>query len=166
MAKLRVDAMDNLLYSMQQIESIPKSDLAEIIARQAEIVSAAVRAEAQKLGVGYDKKHNNARDTTPENSLPGQKKTYSTGETARSVAIRAAKPDKKGIMAGQVYFRGSRPNGRHGRKTNAEVAFLNEYGSRNINARNFIWRALAQVESAVIGAARDGIDSILKKQNL
>ena len=42
---------------MQQIESIPKSDLAEIIARQAEIVSAAVRAEAQKLGVGYDKKH-------------------------------------------------------------------------------------------------------------
>lgn len=35
-----------------------------------------------------------------------------------------------------------------------------------INARNFIRRALAQVESAVIGAARDGIDSILKKQNL
>lgn len=54
MAKLRVDAMDSLLYSMKQIESIPKSDLAEIIARQAEIVSAAVRAEAQKLGVGYD----------------------------------------------------------------------------------------------------------------
>ena len=165
MAHIQFNGLDGFALSLAEVANLPDDIVAEMLTAEAEVVAEATRKEAQKLGVGYDEKNNNARNTTTENTLPGQEKTYSTGLTAKSVAVSKMKRDKKGVRTVSVYFKGKR---RRGNQTvsNAEIAFLNEYGTRTINARNFVWRANQGSSEEALKASAEVYDAFLKSKNL
>lgn len=152
MAQLSFSGLDELMLSMQEVANIPPEIQAEMLDAEAQIVAEAVRSEAARLGMyeGYDTS-GNTRETSETNSLPGQTKSYSTGELARSVKISKVKV-VKGMRQTYIYFSGSRKRGKK-RIRNAEIAFFNEYGSRTINARNFVWVANQKSEASAAEAA-------------
>lgn len=85
---------------------------------------------------------------------------YWTGTTRDSITV--GKPHNYGKDAQReilLTFKGSRPNGRRKTKRNAEVAFLNEYGSANVRsgkknpAREFIQEAVDATETQAVSAA-------------
>lgn len=165
MARLYSDSWNGFMQDMENIAGIPDDVAEEMLDAEAGIVLAAQRSEAEKLGMytGYDT-HNNTRDTSPTNSLPGQTRNYSTGELARS--IRKGKMQvKDGKRSKRIYFSGSRKRGKT-RTKNSEIAFLNEFGSRTINARNFIWVANEKAADAAVEAAAKVHDKFLKDNNL
>lgn len=166
MAKLTVDGLDDLILSFQEIEEIPDDILNEMLDAEAEIVAPAIREEAAKLGMydGYSQKENRNSRTDKYYWRGPQVKSYSTGELARSVRVGKMKT-QKGVRQKYIYFAGSR---KRGKKTvrNSEIAFLNEYGTRNINQRNFIWVAIKKTEDAAVKASAAVYDKWLKSKNL
>lgn len=165
MAKLYSDDWAGLMLSLEEIAELPDDVAEEMLDAEAEIVLAAQRSEAEKLGKysGYDT-HNNTRDTSPTNSLPGQTRSYSTGELARSIK-KGKMQVKGGKRSKRIYFSGSRKRGKT-RTKNSEIAFLNEFGSRTINARNFIRVANEKSADAAVEAAAKVHDAFLKSKNL
>lgn len=151
MAQLSFSGLDELMLSMREIAEIPDEVQDRMLDAEAQIVAEAIRGEAAKLGMydGYDT-NNNGRDNAG-GYLSGQTKSYSTGELARSVKVGKVKI-VKGKRQKYIYFAGSRTRGKT-RTRNAEIAFLNEYGTRTINARNFVWVATKKSEAAATEAA-------------
>lgn len=166
MAKLSVNGLDALLLDLAEVAAIPDNVADEMLTAEAEIVADAIRKEAEQLGMysGYNTS-NNTRDTSPGNMLPGQTRSYSTGTLAKSVKIRK-KMDRKGAERRKVvYFSGSRKRGNTVTK-NSEIAFLNEYGTRTINQRNFVWTAIEKSKEAA-GKAMEAIyNNWMKSKNL
>lgn len=161
MASLKFDSVEHLEYSFAQIESLPESLVTGILTRQAKLIHEAVQAEARQLGKGYS--NDNSRDSIARGA---QQRGYATGQTAQSVEISPPEPDKKTeLVKVDVYFSGTRKRGKK-RVANKLIAFMNEYGSRNINARNFVRKAVASVEESVTRIAEEGIDAWLKKNDL
>ena len=165
MAKMSVNGLDDLMLSLEEIAEIPEDVVAAMLDAEAEIVAPEIRKEAAKLGMysGYDT-HGNSRDTTPDNTLLGQERSYSTGELARSVKVGKMKT-KNAQRQKYIYFSGSRKRGKS-RVKNSEIAFLNEYGTRTINARNFIWVAIERVKDQAVKASAKVYDEFLKSKNL
>lgn len=165
MAKFSITGLDELSLSMQEFAEIPGNVQDEMLNAQAEIAMEAQRAEAKKLGMyqGYNT-HNNFRATSAKNVLPGQTKNYSTGTLARSIKKRP-KTDKDGRKFVEIYFSGSRKRG-NTRTRNSEIAFLNEFGTRTINARHFIWTANEKIADKANAAAMAIYDRWLKSKGL
>lgn len=159
MAKLSVDGLSDFMMTMDEIATMPENVVDEMLHAEAEIVAAATRTEATALGMGYG--GDNERHTTETNRLPGQKHSYSTGATARAVAVSKLKKNAKGKWV-SVYFKGTRPDG----KKASEIAFLNEYGTRTINARSFVRIANEKSAAAATEAAAAVYDQYLKSKNL
>lgn len=151
MAQLSFSGLDELMLSMREIAEIPDEVQDEMLEAEAQIVAEAIRGEAAKLGIGYDAKNENERHTSETNKLPGQTQNYATGGLARSVKVGKVKA-VKGQRQKYIYFAGSRKRGKT-RTRNAEIAFLNEYGTRTINARGFVKAAHKKVEAAAVQAA-------------
>lgn len=161
MASLKFDSVEHLEYSFKQIGSLPESLVTDILIRQAKLIHDAVRAEARKLGKGYS--NDNSRDSIARGA---QQRSYATGQTAQSVEISPPEPDKKTeLVKVDVYFSGTRNRGKK-RVANKLVAYMNEYGSKNINARNFVRTAIARVDAAVKKIAETAIDEWLKENDL
>lgn len=166
MAKLSVNGLDALLLDLAEVAAIPDDVADEMLSAEAEIVADAIRKEASQLGMysGYNTS-NNTRDTSPGNMLPGQTKSYSTGTLAKSVRVRK-KMERKGAERRKViYFSGSRKRGNTVTR-NSEIAFLNEYGTRTINQRNFVWVAIEKSKGAAHKAMKKIYDEFLKSKNL
>lgn len=164
MAKLSVDGLDALMLSLQEIASLPDDVADEMLTAGAEIAAKEIRIEAAKLGIDYDAKNRNSRDNQGAYDRDVQKRNYATGTLARSVKIR--KMQKKGTERRKIiYFSGSRKRGNTVTK-NSEIAFMNEYGSRHVNARNFVWSAIERVKDVVLVAQAKIYDDFLKSKNL
>ena len=129
MAQLSFYGLDELMLSMREIAEIPDEVQDEMLDAEAQIVAEAIRG-----GIRSE-----------------QTESYSTGELARSVKVGKVKA-VKGQRQKYIYFAGSRKRGKT-RTRNAEIAFLNEYGTRTINQRNFVWVANKKAEAAAVQAA-------------
>ncbi len=166
MAKLSVDGLDGLILSLEEVAAIPDDVVNKMLEAEAQIVAPAIREEANKLGMysGYGTEDGNFRNTSDTNTLPGQVRSYSTGKLARSVKI--GKMKVKGAQRQKyVYFAGSRKRGKQ-RVKNSEIAFLNEYGTRTINARNFVFVAISKVTDQAVKASAAVYDKWLKEKGL
>lgn len=171
MAEFNFHGLDEIMLNIAEIASIPEEVQDEMITAQAQVTMEAQREEAKKLGMysGYDR-WNNLRDWA-NNQLPGQERSYSTGQLAKSIRIGKPKT-KKGVRKLSIYFAGSRTRGGKRRWSapkkikNSEIAFLNEYGTRTINARHFIWIANEKSANKATEAALEVYDRWLKSKDL
>lgn len=113
MAEFKAIGLDELSLSLQEIAEIPEDIQDEMLQAQGDIVAQAQRESAQRYGI------------------------QRTGTLIRSIKPDRVKRDKHGNRVLYVTPVGSRVRG--GKKTtNAEIAFLNEYGTRRQRARPFM----------------------------
>lgn len=154
MANIDFHGLDELRLSIRQVAELPDEVVDEMLNAAADITVEAQRAEAGKLGKSYRN--------------PGQTKDYSTGQTRDSIQKGRVKLDKDGYRVLYITPTGSRTRGKKNPKKirNAEIAFLNEYGTRTINARGFIRKA-NELSAAEATAAQAAVyDRFLKSKNL
>ena len=130
MAEFRAIGLDELALSLQEIAEIPEDIQDEMLQAQGNIVARAQRESAQRYGI------------------------QRTGTLIRSIKAGKVKLDKHGNRVLYVTPVGSRVRG--GKKTtNAEIAFLNEYGTRRQRARPFMRDANERSAEAATQAAAD-----------
>lgn len=130
MAEFKAVGLDELALSLQEIAEIPEDIQDEMLRAQGNIVAQAQRESAQRYGI------------------------QRTGTLIRSIKAGKVKLDKRGSRALYVTPVGSRVRG--GKKTtNAEIAFLNEYGTRGQRARPFMRDANERSAEAATQAAAD-----------
>ena len=130
MAEFRAVGLDELALSLQEIAEIPEDVQDEMLRAQGNIVAQAQRESAQRYGI------------------------QRTGTLIRSIKPGKVKLDKHGSRVLYVTPVGSRVRG--GKKTtNAEIAFLNEYGTRKQRARPFMRDANERSAEAATQAAAD-----------
>lgn len=130
MAEFRAVGLDELALSLQEIAEIPEDIQDEMLRAQGNIVAQAQRESAQRYGI------------------------QRTGTLIRSIKPGKVKLDKHGSRVLYVTPVGSRVRG--GKKTtNAEIAFLNEYGTRGQRARPFMRDANERSAEAATQAAAD-----------
>lgn len=130
MAEFKAVGLDELALSLQEIAEIPEDIQDEMLLAQGDIVAQAQRESAQRYGI------------------------QRTGTLIRSIKPGKAKLDKHGNRVLYVTPVGSRVRG--GKKTtNAEIAFLNEYGTRRQRARPFMRDANERSAEAATQAAAD-----------
>lgn len=130
MAEFKAVGLDELALSLQEIAEIPEDIQDEMLRAQGDIVAQAQRESAQRYGI------------------------QRTGTLIRSIKPGKAKLDKHGNRVLYVTPVGSRVRG--GKKTtNAEIAFLNEYGTRRQRARPFMRDANERSAEAATQAAAD-----------
>lgn len=168
MPRVELKGIDELIQTMTEASQIPDDVIDEMLNARADVIVAAQREEAQKLGMGYgETTYNNTRNTSPTNYLLGQKKNYTTGTLARSIKKGKIK-NKDGKHVLYITPVGRRSRGKE-KKTvvrNAEIAFLNEYGTRTINARNFLRTANEKCADAAVKAEAAVYDRWLKEKGL
>lgn len=130
MAEFKAIGLDELSLSLQEIAEIPEDIQDEMLQAQGNIVARAQRESAQRYGI------------------------QRTGTMIRSIKPGRVKLDKHGNRVLYVTPVGSRVRG--GKKTtNAEIAFLNEYGTRKQKARPFMRDANERSAEAATQAAAD-----------
>ena len=130
MAEFKAVGLDELALSLQEIAEIPEDIQDEMLRVQGNIVAQAQRESAQRYGI------------------------QRTGTLIRSIKPGKVKLDKHGNRVLYVTPVGSRVRG--GKKTtNAEIAFLNEYGTRRQRARPFMRDANERSAEAATQAAAD-----------
>lgn len=115
MARFEFSGIDELSLSLKEVAELPDEVIDAMLDARADVVVAAQQQAAKRM-------------------LKGQ---YVTGETARS--IKKGKPKlRDGQRVLYVTPTGSRKRGKAKAVRNAEITFINEYGTRKIPARNFI----------------------------
>ena len=140
MAEVSFSGLDELMLSMEEVAQIPDTVKDEMLNAQADVVVAAQRAKARAYGV------------------------QDTGMVISS--IKKGKPKtKKGTRIIYVVHSGTR---RRGKKTvrNAEIAFVNEYGTKEQRARPFIRDANETSAEATTQAGFEVYDKWLTSKNL
>ncbi len=152
MAEINFKGLDEVTLSMQEVADLPDEVIDEMLNAGADVVARAQREEALKLGKlgGYRN--------------DGQTIDWSTGETARSIKKGKVKiKDGKRIL--YVTPTGSRSRG-NTTVRNAEIAFLNEYGTKTIHARNFLYIANEKCAAETTAAQAAVYDKFLESKNL
>lgn len=130
MAEFKAIGLDELALSLQEIAEIPEDIQDEMLQAQGNIVARAQRESAQRYGI------------------------QRTGTLIRSIKAGKVKLDKHGNRVLYVTPVGSRVRG--GKKTtNAEIAFLNEYGTRGQRVRPFMRDANERSAEEATRAAAD-----------
>lgn len=136
MAKVEFKGIDEISLSFKELEELPDEVIDAMLNARADVVVDAQRAEARKLGKEYRNRK--------------QKKDYSKGLTARSIQKGKVKiKDGKRVL--YITPVGSRRRGKTV-TSNAEIAFLNEFGTKTIQARNFLRKANEQSADAAVAA--------------
>lgn len=152
--------LDSLISDFEALAELPEDVLDEMNDVQAEVVARYQREEALKLN-----KHNypQSRFTGGGYDFGGSDTDRSTGQTAAAVSTRSSRYyPKSQTRKAFVTFRGRREDG----KAASEVAFLNEYGSKTINARGFVRLANERASGEALAAAEKVYDRYLKSKNL
>lgn len=138
MATVTVSGFDGVKLSMAEIAEIPEDIQSEMLNAQADIAAAAIRAKGEAYGVKR------------------------TGQTLAHIAKGKVKRDKDGNLCIYVTFTGKNDKG----VRYAEIAFINNYGTRKMRARPFVTDAAASVEAKAAAAAETVLDKWLKSKNL
>ena len=140
MARVEIEGIQQTMVSMAEIAAMPESVLDEMLEAAADVVVEEQKKQAKAMGV------------------------YDTGIMAASITKGAPKASDDGRKI-FVYPKGSRT--RYGTKTtNAEIAFINEYGKTGQTARPFIRTANAKAEKKAVEAAEKVYDAYLKSKGL
>lgn len=140
MAEIGFVGLDDLMLSMEEIAQIPDDVKDEMLDAQADVVVSAQRAKARAYCV------------------------QDTGLVISS--IKKGKPKwKKGVRVIYITPSGTR---RRGKQTvrNAEIAFINEYGTKRQSARPFVRDANEASAEATTQAGFEVYDKWLKSKNL
>ena len=137
MAEFGVTGLDDLMLSMQQIAEIPDDVQDEILNAQADVIVEAQKSKGHSYGVER------------------------TGVTLNS--IKKSKPkSRKGSRVVYVTPTGTNKDGNR----NAEVAFVNNYGTRSQKARPFITDANEMSAEQTTAAGAAVYDAWLKTKGL
>lgn len=150
MAKVEFKGIDEVELSFKELAALPDELIDEMLNARADVIVEAQRAEARKLGKEYRNK--------------GQAKDYSTGLTARSIQKGKVKV-KDGQRVLYITPVGSRKRGKTVTR-NAEISFENEFGTRTIQARNFLRKANEQSADAATAAEFEVYSRYLEEKGL
>ena len=150
MAKVEFKGIDEVELSFKELAALPDELIDEMLNARADVIVEAQRAEARKLGKEYRNKK--------------QKKDYSTGLTARSIQKGKVKV-KDGQRVLYITPTGSRKRGKTVTR-NAEIAFENEFGTKTIQARNFLRKANEKSADAAVAAEYEVYNRFLTEKGL
>jgi HK97 gp10 family phage protein len=144
MASFKVEGLAELIEGFGDISSIPDHVIDEMLNAEADV---AVKAQKKSA----------------ETMLRGP---YAHNPVQLAGAIKKARvkatSDGKSIS---IYFAGSRKRGKS-EATNAEIAFVNEFGKRGQPARPFIKKANEECADDAVKAATEVHNAFLKSKNL
>ncbi len=142
MPSFRVDGLEDLIRSFDDLASLPDEVTEEMLNAEADVVVA-------------------AQKRTAEGMLQGR---YYKGAVARGVT----KGKMQTFFGGKVQyitFKGSVKDKKHKKGTRvAEIAFINEFGKVNQPARPFVNTANEESADAAVGKAADVYDRYLKSK--
>lgn len=150
MAKVEFKGIDEVVTSLTELSELPDEVIDAMLNARADVVVEAQRAEARKLGKEYRNKK--------------QKKDYSKGLTARSIQKGKVKV-KDGQRVLYITPTGSRKRGNTVTR-NAEIAFENEFGTKTIQARNFLRKANEKSADAAVAAEYEVYNRFLTEKGL
>lgn len=150
MAKVEFKGIDEVVTSLTELSEMPDEVIDAMLNARADVVVEAQRAEARKLGKEYRNRK--------------QRKDYSKGLTARSIQKGKVKV-KDGQRVLFITPIGSRKRGKTVTR-NAEIAFLDEFGTRTIQARNFLRKANEKCADAATAAEFEVYSQYLKEKGL
>lgn len=141
MAKLEISGFDDLNAALERIGTIPQPVTVKALDAMAAVAAKKIKASGESMGV---------RD--PESSVH---------------VLDVIKPTKaKTTVDGgyeDITFSGTRM--RSGKRVrNAEIAFVNEYGTRHQLARPFIGQAMTQNEAAIAAPGAEIIGDWIEKE--
>ena len=152
MAKVEFKGIDEISLSLKEIEELPDEVIDEMLNARADVIVEAQRAEARKLGKEYRNR--------------AQAKDYSTGLTARSIQKGKVKI-KDGSRVLYITPVGRRKHSEGSKYVrNAEVAFLNEFGTRTLQARYFLRKANERSADAAVAAEYEVYSRWLESRGL
>lgn len=153
MPRVEFHGLDEVALSLKQVAELPDEVIDEMLNARADVVVAAQQAEARKLGTEYRNKN--------------QKKNYSTGKTALSIKKGKIKV-KDGVRILFVTPTGSRVRGKKGQfvTRDAEIAFLNEYGTKTIQARSWLRAANEKCADEALKVEMAVYDRYLQEKGL
>ena len=134
MAKFELFGFDDLQAAYNRISDIPESVTEEALDKMAEVAETEIRRTGESMGV---------RD--PESDV----------HILDKIKRKKPKVTKDGGYS-MITFTGKRRRGKKDTR-NAEIAFVNEYGSRKVKARPFIGTAITRAEDKIV---RPGIDVV------
>lgn len=140
MARLEFDGFDELDEALHRLGQPPDNLKAKALTEMAKVASGKIKSQGEAMGV---------RD--PDRGVHILDK------------IKVNKPklnDDGGICT--ITFQGTRSRGRK-RVRNAEIAFVNEYGTRKQRARPFIGQAMTQNEKAIVEPGAEIIGDWIEK---
>lgn len=130
MAEFKAIGLDELMLSLQEIAEIPEEVQDEMLNAQGDVVAREQQESARRYGI------------------------QRTGLTIRSIRKGKVKLDKHGNRVLYVTPVGSRIRGKK-KTSNAEIAFLNEYGTKKQKARPFMRDANERSAEAATKAAAE-----------
>ncbi|MBQ2997256.1 MAG: HK97 gp10 family phage protein [Oscillibacter sp.] len=145
MAEFHFSGVDELELSLREIEELPEEVVDEMLEAQADVLIDEIQNRGEAYGV----------------MAPG------SGKMLRSIKKGRPKRGKNGTRQIVVSPRGTRKRGKEGKKTsNAEIAFLNNYGTRHQQARPFWSDAEKTSEKSMEKAAAEVHDKWLNSKGL
>ena len=133
--------LDEVRLSLQEVAKLPDSVKDDMLNAGADALIPVQRAKAREMGV------------------------HRTGELIRSIGKTKPKTDKHGTRLIQVYAQGSRKRGRKS-TTNAQIHFVNEFGTKKQKARPFTKAANEAAKEDVAAAELAVYDQWLKDHDL
>ena len=141
MARLELEGIDDLNAAINRMNPIPDGVKTEMLDAMTKAAMPAIRQSGQSLGV-YD----------PE-----------SGEHVID-KLKANKPKlTKDGGSQDITFSGSRQRGSK-KVRNAEIAFINEYGTRKQPARPFMGQAMTKNEKAIVDAAEEPLGNWMESE--
>ena len=135
MANLELNGFDDLCEAFNRIKDIPDSITEEALDGMAAVAFEKIKTEGESMNVRDPESGEHILDKLSKNS-------------------KAKITDAGGYKL--ITFTGKRLRGKKETR-NAEIAFINEYGSRKMKARPFIGMALQKNEDKIV---RPGIDTV------
>ena len=134
MARIELNGFDDLCEAFNRISDIPDSITEEALEGMAKVAEEKIREQGESMGVRDPESDVHILDNLK------RKKPEITPEGGYAV----------------ITFTGKRPRGQKGTR-NAEIAFVNEYGSRKMKARPFVGTAMSKNERQI---TQPGIDTV------
>jgi len=137
MGSITTIGLENLIDDLSSLAQIPDTVIDDILTAQADVIEPEQRKMAKSMGV------------------------YRTGVTKGSIKRTKIKIGKDGKYL-DIYPQGKNTAG----NTNAEVAFVNEFGKKNQPARPFIRTANENKTDQAVEQARKVLDTFISSKNL
>ena len=134
MPRLDLSGYDELVAAFDKISNIPEETQMKALTAMEEVAATKIKASGEAYGVRDPKSNIHILD---------------------NIKINKPKKTETGGYA-DVTFSGSRPNG-SGTVRNAEVAFIQEYGKRNQQARPFVGEGMNKNADAIANAGAEVI---------